>query len=129
MARARTKTLSQRLDTPVEIQAEPNPDNAALQTATGEVDLATEANWTVVATNVFAEIEPDAGGEVIIGGQGIGSQRWRVTVRRRNDLEPGHRLRVLSGKLSGKFLYVESEARPERAEEQVVICRQGRKAP
>jgi hypothetical protein len=118
------KTLSQRLDTLVQIQNEANPDDEEIQSDAGEVDQS-EANRTTAGI-CWAEILPDDGSEIVIGGQLTGAQRWVVTVRRRDDLKLSQMLKVLSGFLKGEFLSIEAFARPTRAEEQRVICRQGK---
>lgn len=119
----RKRADSRRYGVRVEIQAPPSADNVAVQSATGEVSRVA-GNWSTVATTWAAAL-PGAGGEDVIGGQPVGSQRWTLTLRRRTDLLLSYRLKVLNGRLAGKYLYVEQFGGEERAEEMTVICRQG----
>lgn len=109
------------LDTKVAIYSPPD-SNAA---TTGGVVSDT---W-VFQANVFASIEPLSGGEIAIGDQSVGVQRYRVIIRWPGfRITAAQRLVPLHGVYSGALLYVDASAgagtRVERRTE--IICREGR---
>lgn len=109
------------LDTRVQLQSPPDPNVA---TAGGVVS----STWTTQAT-VYASIEPLSGGEVTIGDQSVGVQRYRVIIRWPGfAVTTSQRIVPQHGVYSGALLYVDASAgagtRMERRTE--IICRQGR---
>ena len=120
MARREPRAQSRELDTRVEVQNPPAPDSAATQNDFGEI---TPATWTAVRT-AWAKVIPEAGGEITVGNQPVGQQRFRVRLRRCTDLATKQRLKVLSGLWRNAYLVIEAFAPPAgtRGELTEVIC-------
>lgn len=119
MARTRI-SLSQRLDTEIDIEAPPAPDDAGSQSASGQVT----GSWTTIA-GAWAEIIPDSGTVELVGNEQVAVRLFHVTIRRRDDLLPTYRFRVKNGYLAGALLNIKVFARAERDEAMSILCRQG----
>lgn len=114
------RPLAARLRTRIQWQRPPAADDADLQAADGSVT----APWTTVGSD-WAEILPTSGGEIVIGGQAIATQRFNVTVRRRSDVDATWRAKVMSGRMQGQHLYVETLGQVDGGSELTLICRHG----
>jgi len=99
----RKSSLSQRLDTEVEILTPPDAEVVS-------DDGVPSGDWSVLC-RVWASIEPTAGGEIVVSDQSVGLQHYRVEIRW-PDFRPttSHRLRVLHGKYAGSLLDIEAAA-------------------
>lgn len=109
------------MDTKVAIQSPPDPN---VPTTGGVVS----STWTT-ETTLFASIEPLAGGEITLGDQAVGVQRYRVIIRWPGfDILPTQRLVPQHGMYSGSLFYIDASggagSRLDRRIE--IICREGR---